>query len=87
MKTLMDLGGPKKKGKRGNKTQGIIFVLLERLPGKKYYCFINNLFVSERFLEFFWSQRYNITRTCWTNTRVISELIDLKQKDRGDKLL
>jgi hypothetical protein len=47
---------------------------------------MNNLFVSERFLEFFWSQGYNVTRTCRTNTRVISELIDLKQKDRGDKL-
>jgi hypothetical protein len=87
VKILVDLGGSKKESKKGNKTQVVVFVLLERLSGKRYYYFIDNLFVSERFLEFFRSQGYNTTRTCRTNTRVISELIDLKQKDQGDKLL
>jgi hypothetical protein len=87
VKTPVDLGGSKKEGKGGNKTQVVVFAFLERLPGKGYYCFMDNLFVSERFLEFLRSQGYSVTRTCWTNTRVISELINLKQKDRGDKLL
>jgi hypothetical protein len=64
-----------------------MFFFLERFPGIGYYCFLDNLFVSERFLEFFRSKGYGATRTYHINTRVISELIDLKKQDQGDKLL
>jgi hypothetical protein len=64
-----------------------MFSFLDRLLGIGYYCFLDNLFVSERFLEFLRSKNYSATRTYRTNTRVISELIDLKKQDQGDKLL
>jgi hypothetical protein len=64
-----------------------MFFFLERFPGIGYYCFLDNLFVSERFLEFLQSKNYGITGIYRTNTRVISELIDLKKQDQGDKLL
>jgi hypothetical protein len=63
------------------------FYLLERLPGKGYHYFIDNLFISERFLEFLRKQEYNTTSICYTNSRVITELIDLKKSNKGDKLL
>jgi hypothetical protein len=47
---------------------------------------MDNLFISENFLEFLWSNSYSATGTCRTNTGVITELIDLKKKDQGDKL-
>ena len=48
---------------------------------------MNNLFISERFLEFLRKQGYGTTGTYRTNSRVITELIDLKNSDKGDKLL
>jgi hypothetical protein len=48
---------------------------------------MDNLFISENFLEFLRSNSYGTTGTCRTNTGVITELIDLKKKDQGDKLV
>jgi hypothetical protein len=81
VKTPVELDRSKAQGKGGNKTQAVAYELLERLPGKGYYCFMDNLFISENFLEFLRSNSYSTTGTCCTNTGVITELIDLKKKD------
>jgi hypothetical protein len=65
----------------------VVFSLLERLPGKRYYYFMDNLFISERFLEFLCKQKYSATGIYRTNSRVITELIDLKKSNKGDKFL
>jgi hypothetical protein len=57
-------------------TQTIAFQFLESLPGTGYYCFINNLFISIRFLEFFRTKGYGITSIYRINTRIISELLE-----------
>jgi hypothetical protein len=48
---------------------------------------MDNLFISERFLEFLRKQGYGITGICYTNSRVITELIVLKNNNKGNKLL
>jgi Transposase IS4 len=58
----------------------MVFSLLERFPGKGYHYFMDNLFISERFLEFLRKQGYGATGICRTNSRIITELIDLKKK-------
>ena len=87
MKTPIELNRTKKDSRGRNKTQVVAFSFLERLPGTGYCYFLDNLFVSERFLEFLRSKNYGATRIYRINTRVISELIDLKKQDQGDKLL
>jgi hypothetical protein len=87
VKILIELGGTKKDKNNRNKTQAVAFSLLEHLPRKEYYCFIDNLFISERFLEFLRKQRYSATGICYTNSRVITELIDLKNSNKRNKLL
>jgi hypothetical protein len=80
IKTSIKLGRNKVLGKSGNKTQTIVFNLLEYFPKKKYYYFMNNLFISKKFLEFLQIQDYNAIDICRINTGVITELIDLKKK-------
>jgi hypothetical protein len=87
VKTPIELDRTKRDGNSRNKIQAIAFSLLERLHGKGYYCFMDNLFISERFLEFLCKQGYSAIGICCTNSRVITELIDLKKSDKGDKLL
>jgi hypothetical protein len=48
---------------------------------------MDNLFISENFLEFLRSNNYDTTRIYRINTGVITELIDLKKKNQGDKLV
>lgn len=74
-------------GKDGNKTQVVAFDLLECFPGKNYYCFIDNLFVLEWFLEFLHTKDYGATGMYRTNAGVIMELLNLKKQNQGDKLL
>jgi hypothetical protein len=81
IKTPVELNRSKAQGKNSNKTQAIIYKLLEHFPGKDYYCFMDNLFISENFLEFLRSNSYNTTGICYTNAGIIMELIDLKKKD------
>jgi hypothetical protein len=87
VKTPVELSRTKRDGNNRNKTQAIAFSFLERLLGKGYYYFMDNLFISKRFLEFLRKQGYNITSICRINSRVIIELIDLKKSNKGDKLL
>jgi hypothetical protein len=86
VKTPKELGGTKT-GKGGNKTQAVVVHLLEQLPRRDppyaYHVYLDNLFVSEKLLELLRSLGYAATGTCRTNSGVLSELIELKSKDRG----
>jgi hypothetical protein len=86
VRTPVELGGNKRGGNQGNKTQVVAFALLESLPGTGYHCFMDNLFVSTRFLEFLRTKGYGATGTCRINAGVITELIKWKQSDKGDNL-
>jgi hypothetical protein len=46
--------------------------------------FLDNLFISTKFVEYARSQGVGITSTCRDNGGVIQELLDLKKKDKSD---
>jgi hypothetical protein len=46
--------------------------------------FLDNLFISTKFVEYARSQGVGITSTCRDNGGVIQELLDLKKKDKRD---
>jgi hypothetical protein len=54
VRTSRELGGTKKAGNSRNKTQAVVLHLLNRLPkpsqGSGYYIYLDNLFVSTRFV-------------------------------------
>jgi hypothetical protein len=79
--TLRELGGTIKAGNRGNKIQVVVLYLIKRLPkppeGSGYYIYLNNLFISTRFIQYARTQGVAITGTCRITGRVIKELFDL----------
>jgi hypothetical protein len=62
--------------------------LINRLPkppkGSGYHLFLDNLFVSTKFVEYARSQGVAVTGTCRTDGGVIQELLDLKKQDNKD---
>jgi len=88
VRTPWELGGTKRDGNKGNKTQAVVLHLLNQLPkppeGSGYHVFLDNLFVSTKFIEYARSQGVAVTGTCRTNAGVIQELLDLKKKDNKD---
>jgi hypothetical protein len=88
VRTPRELGGTIKAGNGGNKTQAVVLHLLKRLPkppqGSGYYVFLDNLFVSTRFVQYARSQGVAITSTCRDTGGVIKELLELKKKDKKD---
>jgi hypothetical protein len=88
IKTPRKLRGTIIAGKGGNKTQAVVLHLIKRLPkppkGLGYHVFLDNLFVSTKFVEYARSQGVGITGTCRDNRGVIQELLDLKKKDKSD---
>jgi hypothetical protein len=62
--------------------------LINKLPkpplGSGYHVFLDNLFISTRFVEYARSQGIGVTGTCRDNGGVIQELLDLKKKDKKD---
>lgn len=88
VKTPVELGGTKKTGKGGNKTQAVALHLIERLPNPPYesgyHCYLDNLFVSTRFVEHARDLGIGITGTCRDNSGIIQELLDLKKSDKND---
>ena len=52
VRTPRDLRRTVREGKEGNKTQAAAYGLLQKLPYKGYYVYIDNLFISTKFLEF-----------------------------------
>lgn len=88
IRTPVALGGTKRDGNKGNKTQAVVLHLINRLPkppqGSGYHLFLDNLFVSTKFVEYARSQGIAVTGTCRTDGGVIQELLDLKKKDDKD---
>jgi hypothetical protein len=86
IKTPKELGSTKTR-KGGKKPQIVVVQLLEQMPKRDppyvYHVYLDNLFVSEKFLELLRSLGYVATGTCRTISGVFSELIDLKSKDKG----
>jgi hypothetical protein len=68
---------------KGNKTQAVVFHLLEKLSLVSYHVTLDNLFVSNKLLEVLRFRGFAATGTCWTNASVISELIDIKKNNKG----
>jgi hypothetical protein len=83
-----ELGGIVREGKGGNKTQAVVLYLIGRLHkpplGSGYYVFLNNLFVSTRFVEYAYIQGIIVTGTCRDIEGIIQELLDLKKQDKKD---
>jgi hypothetical protein len=88
VRTPRELGGIIKAGNGGNKTQAVVLHLLNRLPkppqGSGYYVYLDNLFVSTRFIQYARSKGVAVTGTCRDTGGVIQELLDLKKKDKKD---
>jgi hypothetical protein len=86
VKTPVELGGTKREGKGGNKTQAVALSLVERLPKKTYHLWMDNLFTSTRFLELLRKRGYGATGTCRTNSGVLYELVQMKKNDSNDTI-
>lgn len=85
IKTPRELGGTKN-GKGGNKTQAVVIHLLDLLPPSlaPYHVYLDNLFTSTKLLEMLRKKGYTATGTCRTTSGVLSELVELKKKDKGE---
>jgi hypothetical protein len=90
VRTPYELGGTKRDGNRGNKTQAVVLHLLKRLPtppsGSGYYIFLDNLFVSTKFVQYARSQGIAVTGTCRTTSGIITELLELYKSDKKDAI-
>jgi hypothetical protein len=87
VKTPVELGGTRREGKGGNKTQAVALSLVKRLPKKPYHLWMDNLFTSTRFLELLRKRGYGGTGTCRTNSGVLYELVQMKKDDLNDTIL
>ncbi|KAF8846478.1 hypothetical protein BDZ45DRAFT_812295 [Acephala macrosclerotiorum] len=87
-RTPRELGGTIKTGNGGNKTQAVVLHLFNRLPkppqGSGYHVYLDNLFVSTRFVQYARSKGVAIMGTCRDTGGVIKELLELKKKDKKD---
>jgi hypothetical protein len=83
-----ELGGTIRAGNGGNKTQAVVLHLVKRLPkppqGSGYHVFLDNLFVSTRFVEYARSQGVGVTGTCRDKSGIMKELVGLKKEDKKD---
>ncbi|PMD49344.1 uncharacterized protein K444DRAFT_549581, partial [Hyaloscypha bicolor E] len=88
VRTLRELGGTIKARNGGNKIQAVVLHLIQRLPKPPkrsgYHVYLDNLFVSTRFVQYARSQEVAITGTCRTTGGVIKELLDLQKSDKKD---
>jgi hypothetical protein len=88
VRTPRELGGTIKAGNGGNKTQAVVLHLIKQLPsppkGCGYHVFLDNLFVSTRFVEYARSQGVGVTGTCRDKSGIMKELAELKKQDKKD---
>jgi hypothetical protein len=88
VRTPRELRGTKKAGKGGNKTQAIVLHLIGQLlkppTSSGYHVYLDNLFVSTKFVKYARLRGIAVTGTCRDNGGIIQELLDLKKKDKKD---
>jgi hypothetical protein len=88
VRTPRELGGTIRDGNGGNKTQAVVLHLIKRLPIPPqqcgYHVFLDNLFVSTRFVEYARSLGIGVTGTCRDKAGVNKELLKLKKMDKKD---
>ena len=62
--------------------------MIKQLPsppkGSGYHVFLDNLFVSTRFVEYARSQGVGVTGTCRDKSGIMKELVGLKNEDKKD---
>ena len=91
VRTSRELGRTIRAGNGGNKTQAVVLYLINRLSrppqGSGYHVFLNNLFVSTRFIKYTRSQGIGITGICHEKGRINKELLKLKNEDKKDIIL
>jgi hypothetical protein len=61
--------------------------LLERLPGKGYQVFVDNLFTFMKFFELLRVKGYSVTSMYRTNSGVLKKLVKLKVLNKNDIIL
>ncbi len=87
VRTPKELSGTIRAGNGGNKTQAVVLHLIKRLPkpprGSGYHVFLDNLFVSTRFVEYARSQGVGVTGTCRDKGGINKELLKLKRRIKG----
>jgi hypothetical protein len=88
VRTSRELGRTIRAGNGGNKTQAVVLHLINRLPrppqGSGYHVFLDNLFVSTRFVKYTRSQGIGVTGTCREKGGINKELLKLKNEDKKD---
>jgi len=88
VRILHELKGSIKDKKGGNKTQVVVLHLIGRLQrpllGFTYHVYLDNLFVSTKFVEYARAQGIAVICTCKNIRGVIQELLDLKKSDKKD---
>ena len=66
----------------------MVLHLIKQLPsppkGSSYHVFLDNLFVSTRFVEYARSQGVGVTGTCRDKSGIMKELAELKKQDKKD---
>lgn len=97
VKVPPELGGSKKKGTGGNKTQAVVAKMMDQLPqpgssdylpqpgeDAPYHLWLDNLFTSTRFLEYMRSSRnIGITGTTRLNAGILDPIVALHKEDKG----
>ncbi len=88
VKTPRELDRIIKAGNGENKTQAIVLYLIKQLPsllkGYSYHVFLDNLFVSTRFVKYACSQGVRVTSTCQDIGGINKDLLKLKKEDKKD---
>lgn len=87
--TPAELGGSKRGGKGGNKTQAVVTKMMDRLPQPTdskplYHLWLDNLFTSTKFLEYMRNaKQIGISGTTRTNAGILDPILDMNKKDKG----
>jgi len=72
-----------KLGKDEKKTQAVAIKLIQSLPshpeGSSYHVFVDNLSISNKFVEYARKLGIGITGTCRNNAGMVQKLIDMRK--------
>ena len=68
--------------RRLNKTDSVIISCFESLPKQPYCVWLDNLFVNNNFLYYFYQNDYWAADTAHTNLGIVKNLVKKKNKER-----